>query len=1677
VSAFTDWLSQKFPGTSQFVEKDVLPTLGKVMESPLGVPLIVADKIVNELYRRPVATALTVAQGVQSKDFISPREAYNLTDREALPGLQITPGQAASTFLGQNLLANPLIKLPLQATNVDEKIYKMVPFLNPEFNIEERDERKAAYKDAFWGSVITGTADIAFELAGAKGVGAGVKAAKLGTGVTRSAAGPKFLDSTRANVISGRDAYKAQGSPTDIKNFRAPNGDSVWVFDILNSKTGTDLLKNPIFRDRPDLADLAAKTQTWEEAAGFYLMAQGDTLAARALQQTAPSVADAYKEITKAQKLRPLTPDELEAYQVVPAPKRAKELSAIFDDLVERSPEYKAVVKEFSQETAGGIKTNPVWAPSQYSFLEKFRLNKATVKNLRLTGKGADDITENIIGGGVFRPFVYLGMRSLEQKPLNYLSLSSTRAMEATEEMSAWMISSPVLRKMANSPDPKIRKSFLDYKEITLRGIRRDMNNETALMLTIKQAEKTAMQMIVKEIARQKGIKTNIKVDDVADQIIMKRDAVRRAAVTAELLEDQQRGMAVKLSDNLKSKLADSVPLVDLDRFTLGAAREIDGASALTNAGRSTPRNVTLSFEGFNSLFSTSVLVRPGYIPKNSMFEPSMRFMAETGSFIDLEYAIPGMVNWARNIGSGLDAKVVAPFSKEATKIRNQRKQAVEAKKNVIEGDIPNIEKQLVVAKQEAKDLGTRKAKAEVRTLEKALVAAREESSKLEGLVASLSGDLENFFATRKGPKATFLDDDITLKVLGTRIKEEGLFTGPGGRASLADVDATQAVLNSVGATRALASATETKVRMTVKPGTKNYWAARAELTEKLRANDGSFRLALEGKSPQEIAKSLMADYKKRGNKSDLYRLAVSKRLDDIDSGSLDYSKIKPTIEDARFFGLEATEEVQKLLPDDGVRAIALQRPVTVKELKARYENQADLPEVSAIVPIENLGAATKMIERYNKIASAAFRQLVKPEVRLWRNPLAAKEGKKALEALYSNAMAQGIVVDGALYNQFRQIARRYATRRVEDTFYQVRRFNNAQFYSRFIIGFSTAMFNSLRFWTKAGLNNPYQFALLEQIRTMPWDVGTVVGEKGEMVNKTGYLINDQGQYVSESGTVVGRQDAVLYDGETYLALPYYEDIWAKVQGKPGYEGLRPYNKKVNTRMFNFLVNGPNPVWWAQVALGGVLVSNPELEPKIQKVLDWDGQGTRRFGDLVFSGRPAISFRPTVAETTQEGFLFFVPRWAREAWDLGGVSRDKFFGEGGPGEDLDPTVNDRLAFRRDRFTDTLWYVHMARRFNEESEDPNAVVDIKTSEDLAYGIMVNRFLERLFSPLGVTYQPTSQMFQDERIKLVKYYSENPELRKGLTPDDAATSDLIAKHGVERVGAMFGLTTGSRERPGGGVVSQEELKAITSNREIVENFLRPNPKERISSLPIITYTPTPGEFSDVAYAAYDALSLAGIKLTGEKRTFAERAAEAETRQGWFEYSKLVAARDAELASRWSQSMSARSNRDIERRFKDDMAKLRERLPAWGDIFGDSKRSFDQNTNFIEEILNSDAIEKMDGPKRQMWEQVAVWHSEYREAKDAYDSISTSDTRRRERFRDFWENRTSQLRLENTYFADFHSRWLSGDEIIDVNELLKRELPEAVSSITPARPSQPGFTMGDVNQRLGSLLGGRQ
>jgi hypothetical protein len=108
------------------------------------------------------------------------------------------------------------------------------------------------------------------------------------------------------------------------------------------------------------------------------------------------------------------------------------------------------------------------------------------------------------------------------------------------------------------------------------------------------------------------------------------------------------------------------------------------------------------------------------------------------------------------------------------------------------------------------------------------------------------------------------------------------------------------------------------------------------------------------------------------------------------------------------------------------------------------------------------------------------------------------KEKKRVMRMIVENAQRNGIEITSDMWqNQIRPLSQEYALKQVENTFYAIRRMNNVKYYSRFLLGFPSAMFNSIKFWVKAGLANPYNFALLEQIRTSPWAAGMVIDEDG----------------------------------------------------------------------------------------------------------------------------------------------------------------------------------------------------------------------------------------------------------------------------------------------------------------------------------------------------------------------------------------------------------------------------------------------------------------------------------------------------------------------------------------------------------------------------------------------------
>ncbi len=108
------------------------------------------------------------------------------------------------------------------------------------------------------------------------------------------------------------------------------------------------------------------------------------------------------------------------------------------------------------------------------------------------------------------------------------------------------------------------------------------------------------------------------------------------------------------------------------------------------------------------------------------------------------------------------------------------------------------------------------------------------------------------------------------------------------------------------------------------------------------------------------------------------------------------------------------------------------------------------------------------LVELYQQGVNAGFRAIAKPESVLFRSPYGRFYGNEATRMIVENAQRNGIEITSDMWqNQIRPLSQEYALKQVENTFYAIRRMNNVQYYSRFLLGFPTAMFNSVKFWVR----------------------------------------------------------------------------------------------------------------------------------------------------------------------------------------------------------------------------------------------------------------------------------------------------------------------------------------------------------------------------------------------------------------------------------------------------------------------------------------------------------------------------------------------------------------------------------------------------------------------------------
>jgi hypothetical protein len=1496
VGALTDFLTSNRIGAAigNVLTKNVAPRVADVFNSPLGSIIKGADKAIETVVRDPVGAVNLGAAYAQRKEFDKVKQAYKATDRISYG--EATAYNLAQTFKGFNSLTNPAIKAAGGQQALD-KAYELMPLLNPNYDVMDEKQRQAAQDSPYY-QILTGLTDIGLEYLTSAGTGLVFKGLRKASELTRAPLTAETIKALETDAFKGVNDITTQlNNGANVDDIIPSNGISVHILDMYKKNDPLELLSNPVVARSSNprlLSQLGAATKSIDEARDIILADLGSVAAANRLSPSLKDSITLSKQPVDLQKGNELTPNNRLNPDNIVDGAEGDQLRNVLDDIIARNPNLTNEWKDWYGKVSIGA-GNVSWAPSKFSFVEQLNKAKTSLKTERLLGRGSKQINETIIGGGEFRPFRVLTLATTRLRPRGYIELTGLRPMDSVEEISAMLQMSPTLRKA----------KYADFRANAIRTWLAAPADEARRAAVLKQIERDAVKTIANDIAEKIGLKVDdIDIDTPMQNVINKRDGIR------EKIKNTQNGIVTKEADgaevtavdeNIKVKLASSIPMLDM-RIMENNLESLLRSSISLKSFTSKIGSLPIAGDAFERAFSAAVLIRPGYIPKNSMFEPFVRIL-----------------------GRMHDATLPQIYGKEKFATR------------VLDSDTGEYSfKQLDIMGEDVIGGG----------------ALRQE-----------------------------IDPSLTLANV----------TQPGVYERTARKSFTTTPVNP--------NFTTVNPRLI-----KKYWGEYSQQIQVMK-NDPIIGRVMSGLSDDDIVKYMVRDLEQRGNFSDFYRLASEKAMSKKDK--------TPDLSTNGAYELldESKTVINNLIPDKAIQKKIIDDREIFKAKKAeellKGKNVPTLDiSLDALPGMDSFFSSTANL--YQKGINKGFRAIAKPESALFRNPYGRYYGNQAVKLMVENAQRNGIEITSDMWqNRIRPIAQEYALKQVEDTFYAIRRMNNVQYYSRFLLGFPNAMFNSVKFWVKAGFANPYNFALLEQIRTSPWAVGMVVDEDG---NKISY------------------EEADAENKSSYLVLPFFN--------KPG---AQAFVYKMNTSQLNFLTNGPSPNWLGQVALNTAVQKFPNLETQIKGAV-----GEKLYNQLIFGGVPRgmiPAAKDSEGSTATQALTSAVSGVIEQVFVAGSLKALIEYVGFGLQVKFD---KDKVVFRKDAVATTLWSMHNARRMQWELNNPDGPEpDINESIDLTLNLMLSRLLRKIFSPLGVTDQPTSIIYRDEFDRMELNYVNNPQLladRPGVAPYQAALQDFIIMYGEE---AVRNLITGTKYKT--SIAPEQVAAGRLKSYDWLQDWAGQNPEIRVPVVGMVLNPVVPGDYSPAASANLKISTIGGVPIFEGNKTFAEREADAKIEDGWREYDRITKERDAYLAGRPSKSLTANSNSDVRAWYRDqlynDADGLAVRNPQWVETFGNTSDTFTEGLNLINVALSNEKfindISKS-APEQSLWDTVRVW-------RDGRDSIFTewnllpANSPRRKQIRLQYEAFIFDLAQSNTYFADFANRYLVGDPMADIKEIL--------------------------------------
>lgn len=247
-------------------------------------------------------------------------------------------------------------------------------------------------------------------------------------------------------------------------------------------------------------------------------------------------------------------------------------------------------------------------------------------------------VTQMIIGsgkrGGAFTAAIHFTGSKL---PRGIVTHSGLRPDDMIEEVNAWLDDIPLFKRGTKTITLK------DGTEITSAEYRRNIIDKAMALKTDGEREaffKNMGKEVSVDVLSTLGV-GRVRAQDFIDEFSENLNNYHSDLKRDSFAMDPS-GVRVVVSPQTQRQLANATPLPPIGKM-LREANRIKGAfdprnNRFTAAGR-------WVFEGGNRMFSFAQLVRPAYIPKNSIFEPMNAALMSQGS----KFLFDSTKNFAKN--------------------------------------------------------------------------------------------------------------------------------------------------------------------------------------------------------------------------------------------------------------------------------------------------------------------------------------------------------------------------------------------------------------------------------------------------------------------------------------------------------------------------------------------------------------------------------------------------------------------------------------------------------------------------------------------------------------------------------------------------------------------------------------------------------------------------------------------------------------------------------------------------------------------------------------------------------------------------------------------------------------------------------------------------------------------